>query len=369
MHQPGEIPSRLLRAGRSPLAATLLRCIEEHSQDSSDRESCLLAVSGGHDSLPLLWLGGALAQHASHHRVVVAHVNHGLRAEAASEADLVVAHARDAGLECVVESIDCRGDGNLASIARLRRQDALLQIARTCGCGLVATAHHADDQLETVLAALARGAGPRGWRGIHACRPLADDVLLVRPFLTTPGAALRQLGRELGLAPSDDPTNRDPRRLRGRLRQGVCRELEAIFPGASRRVAAAAEHAELAGQAIDRWLDEVWGDPAGRTRPRPPLRSLPPLLVAAGLRRSLLALAPGLADRVTEAMCRQVAESVCDGEQVPRRWMWPDGFVVELTSERLSLRPFEAPSQGRSTSDRTRAPGRTPPPPAASPRR
>ncbi len=365
MHQPGEIPSRLLRAGRSPLAATLSRCIEEHSQDSSDRESCLLAVSGGHDSLPLLWLGGALAQHASHHRVVVAHVNHGLRAEAASEADLVVAHARDAGLE----SIDCRGDGNLASIARLRRQDALLQIARTCGCGLVATAHHADDQLETVLAALARGAGPRGWRGIHACRPLADDVLLVRPFLTTPGAALRQLGRELGLAPADDPTNRDPRRLRGRLRQGVCRELEAIFPGASRRVAAAAEHAELAGQAIDRWLDEVWGDPAGRTRPRPPLRSLPPLLVAAGLRRSLLALAPGLADRVTEAMCRQVAESVCDGEQVPRRWMWPDGFVVELTSERLSLRPFEAPSQGRSTSDRTRAPGRTPPPPAASPRR
>lgn len=363
---PGDIRTRLLTAGRSPLAARLARAIDVHSQDIDRREASVLAVSGGGDSLPLLWLGAALAQRDSSHRFVVAHLNHGLRREAGDEAQLVQRHAEMADLPCLIREIDCSGPGNRAAIARRRREKAFLEIARESGAATVVTAHHAEDQFETVIAALARGAGPRGWRGIHRQRRLDDRVVLARPFLDLPRAALRDLGRSLGLEPAVDPTNEDPRRLRGRLRRGVCAELEAIFPGASRRVAAAAEHAGLAEQALDRWLDEVWGPGTVGTWSRGDLRELPALLVAAGLRRSLLAIAPALSDRVTEAMCRRVAEAVGDEDRSPRRWAWPAGIEIELTSDRLSVRP--PPRSAPVSGDRTTNPDTTPPPPDASPR-
>lgn len=192
---------------------------------------------------------------------------------------------------------------------------------------------------------------------------------MVRPFLEVPGATIRALGATLGLEPAADPTNRDPRRLRGRLRSGVCGELEAIFPGASRRIAAAAEQAELAQRAIDRWLDEVWGSETGQDRARDPLRALPTQLVAAGLRRSVVESSPELGDRITEAMCRQVAEAVRDDESTPRTWAWPAGWRVELAANRLTLRrPATRPPMPSPADDRTNRRCSSPPLRAATPR-
>ena len=363
MIDPGTISARVLAAGRSPLAAILEKSLSTDPSTAATPDASLFAVSGGGDSLPMLWLAAAIAQRSCLHRVVIAHVNHGLRPESVLEASMVEAHARAVGLECVVAEVDCGGAGNRAAIARRRREEALVEVARRTSCGRIVTAHHADDQLETVIAAIARGAGPRGWRGIHRTRDLGGGIHLVRPFLGVPRESLRELGRRLGLEPAEDPGNEDPRRLRGRLRRGVCRELESIFPGANRRVAAAADHAELAEQAIDRWLDEVWGDGARRSWCRERLRDLPPLLVAAGLRRALLFEAPELADRLTEASCRRVAEAVRDMDRSPRLWTWPGGVRVELTSSSLTVQP--ASSRGVRTSD----PDRIRSPRASSPRR
>ena len=335
MTQRGEIPRRLLASGRSSLATVLERAIAENSSGR-----VLLAVSGGTHSLPLLWLGAALAQRRPEWSVAIGHVNHGLRETASAEAEFVRADATASGLDCIVEEVDCSGPGNRAAIARVRREEAFARMAEETGSEAVVTAHHADDQFETVIAAIARGAGPRGWQGMARRRRLGQKgLLLLRPFLATPGAALEALGGRLRLHPVEDPSNRDPRRLRGRLRQGVCRELETIFPGASRRVAAAAEQAAVAELAIDRWLDEVWGPPEVRSWSRELLRDLPATLVAAGLRRTTISLRPDLADRLAEARCREVAEAVGDRTRSPRRWAWPGGVVVTLTARTLSLDP------------------------------
>ena len=193
----------------------------------------VLACSGGPDSVALASLLDRLAGNDGYD-LVLAHVNHGVRTSADQD-------------ECVVLSIGARlGRRVLVAHPHLKRDDeaslrdaryaALAALARDAGAPLVATAHTAEDQTETVLLALFRGTGLTGLAGIPARRPLAEGVDVVRPVLRVTHAELAMELRRSGLPYAIDPSNVQRRYRRNALRLPLD-ALRAEFPQLDRAVA------------------------------------------------------------------------------------------------------------------------------------
>lgn len=164
-----------------------------------------VAVSGGPDSLALLLLAHA----AFPGRVLALTVDHGLRPESAAEADMVARFCRDLGVghrTLVLDGLDGAA-GNIQARAREARYAAMTAACREAGAGVLMTAHHADDQAETVLMRLGRGSGAAGLAGIRATRR-KSGVLLLRPLLGWRKSELEGIVRAAGLEAADDPSNR-----------------------------------------------------------------------------------------------------------------------------------------------------------------
>jgi tRNA(Ile)-lysidine synthase len=153
----------------------------------------------------------------------VATVNHGLRAEAAQECALVAAACDERGVPCAVLSPDV-GKGNVQAEARDARYAALGAWAARSGLQAIATAHHIDDQAETLLMRLGRGSGVAGLAGVRECRPLDGfDASLIRPLLGFRRSELATLIAATGVEVVHDPSNRDPRFDRVRMRADLAR--------------------------------------------------------------------------------------------------------------------------------------------------
>jgi len=178
----------------------------------------LAAVSGGPDSMAMMHL---LARWGSEHRppIIVATVDHGLRAEAAAEAAFVAREA--AALGFPHHTLAWTGDKpatGLQDAAREARYRLLVGQAREVGASHLVTAHTQDDQAETILMRLARGSGLKGLRGMR--RELErDGVVHARPLLDWPKARLVDLCRRNGWAFVSDPSNADERFTRVRWRR------------------------------------------------------------------------------------------------------------------------------------------------------
>ena len=173
-----------------------------------------VAVSGGPDSLALLLLTAA----ARPGRVEAATVDHGLRREAAAEAGFVASVCRQLGIAHHVLHAKVAPGASLQAQARAARYRVLGAWGIECDLGAVASGHHADDQAETLLMRLARGAGLSGLAATRRRRPLEPGVMLVRPVLGWRRAELAEIVGAAGLTAVDDPTNRDPRHDRTRFR-------------------------------------------------------------------------------------------------------------------------------------------------------
>lgn len=176
-----------------------------------------LAVSGGPDSMAMLLLAHA----AMPDRIEVATINHGLRAEAADECALVEQLCIELGIACEVLAVEV-GEGNLQEQARLARYAALAAWAGKCGLAAIATAHHADDQAETLLMRLNRGSGVAGLAGIRARGVVpGGDLPLLRPLLDFRRIELEQVVQATGAAFASDPSNLDERFERVRVRRAL----------------------------------------------------------------------------------------------------------------------------------------------------
>jgi tRNA(Ile)-lysidine synthase len=178
-------------------------------------EVVLVAVSGGPDSVALLDALRALREWLSLTLSVV-HVHHGLRPEADAEADAVRGLCGRLGVPCRVERVAVRREApwdGLEAESRRARHAALDRAARELGAARIALGHTVDDQAETVLMRLLQGAGPRGLGGMAPVRGR-----LIRPLIETPRSTIEAHLRERGLASVEDPSNRDPRFLRNRIR-------------------------------------------------------------------------------------------------------------------------------------------------------
>ncbi|MEV1329570.1 tRNA lysidine(34) synthetase TilS [Micromonospora costi] len=192
----------------------------------------LVACSGGADSLALAAATAFVAPRLGRSAGLVT-VDHGLQPGSAERAAAVADWAGEVGLtpvEAVRVEVAGRPGGPEAA-ARDARYEALVAAARRHGASALLTGHTRDDQAETVLLALARGAGPRGLAGMPAERDLAG-VPLLRPLLAITREETRAACTALGLKPWVDPHNSDPAYARSRVRAEVLPALvRALGPG------------------------------------------------------------------------------------------------------------------------------------------
>ena len=206
-----------------------------------------VALSGGADSVALLHILKTYYKG----ELCAMHVHHGIRG---AEADRDAAFCRALCerldvpfvLLCVdVPALAATSGMGLESAARAARYGALADEMKKRSIPLLATAHHADDQLETMLQHLLRGAGTRGLCGIPAVRALQGDALVVRPLLQMTKAQILDYCAAKGLDFVTDSTNDTPCCPRNRLRAEVIPVLRELWPaGASRAARAAASLAE-----------------------------------------------------------------------------------------------------------------------------
>lgn len=189
------------------------------------------------------------------------HVHHGL----SPHADAWLAHVEAGAAALGVASdhrrvqVDGRGSGTEAAARKLRYR-ALGEMCRQHGVTLLLTAHHLDDQAETVLLQLLRGSGPAGLSGMDAANAAPEllgnpDLVMARPLLPLSRAELEAYARAQALAWVEDESNLDARYARNALRHRVMPALAEAFPGFQQRFARSAAHA----QSAQRLLDELAG--------------------------------------------------------------------------------------------------------------
>ena len=257
----------------------------------------LLACSGGRDSQVLMHVAAVLRPAV---RPVVAHVHHGLQPHADDWLQFCADEARVLGLRFLARRLDpatrppLQRPGSLSGLeawAREGRYRALADMAAAVGARVVITAHHANDQLETVEMRRRRGSGVLGLAGMREQAPLPHapaGYRLLRPFLSLSRAQLAHWAETHGLQWVEDPSNQDLRFTRNRIRDALDRQLQdepQALPGGLAAVG-------LFQQAADRLLAQAAADVAAATvhvTPRAGRRTGLPAGVPQGL---LVAAAP-----------------------------------------------------------------------------
>jgi len=235
-------------AGSVP--ATFARALAALREQFSP-SSVAIACSGGLDSMALLQLAASWCQ-AQSLPLFVFHVHHGLSPHADAWQNHVAAsaNARGLGFDVRQVAVDDLGTGTEAAARKLRYR-ALGAMCREHGATLLLTAHHLDDQAETVLLQLLRGSGPAGLSGMDAANSAPEllgnpDLVMARPLLPLSRLELEAYARDEGLDWVEDESNLDPRYARNALRHQVMPALAQAFPGFQARFARSAAHAQSA---------------------------------------------------------------------------------------------------------------------------
>ncbi|MCK0129193.1 tRNA lysidine(34) synthetase TilS [Erythrobacter sp. F6033] len=210
-----------------------------------------IAVSGGPDSLALLLLA---REACGADAIEAATVDHGLRPESAAEAAFVAEICKQLGVAHTTLTVEVP-KGNVQSNARDARYLALGQWHDEVRAGVLVTAHHGDDQAETLLMRLNRGSGVPGLAGIRSTAEIPGwGGTLFRPLLRWSKRELESVVSASRIEPVRDPSNVDVKFDRARVRRFLA-EQEWIDPDA---LAASAEHLEDAWRAIEWFAAEDW---------------------------------------------------------------------------------------------------------------
>jgi tRNA(Ile)-lysidine synthase len=274
-----------------------------------------LAISGGPDSVALMLLAAG-----SGLPCVAATVDHGLRPEAADEARFVAALCATYAIPHTTLRVEPpTSRSNLMEWARGARYAALETWRVNAGADVILTAHHADDQLETMIMRLNRGSGVAGLSGIRR-----KQGVIARPLLSWTKVELEALVAAAGIQAIDDPSNRNDQFDRARLRKAL-QGADWLDPQAAVRSAAALAEAE---EALD-WAAKAWFN--RRTAEKNAILSLDPRDLPSELLR-----------RITLACLRRYTPDAAPrGEELDRLMIGLfDGKTATLAGVRCTGGPF-----------------------------
>jgi tRNA(Ile)-lysidine synthase len=221
----------------------------------------VVGLSGGVDSMVLLH-----AMQEKGYSPIAAHFNHKLRDESDQEAEVIQTYCLDEGLPFRSGSGDVRqfaaaGGYSIEEAARILRYQFLFEVAVTEMAGAVAVAHHADDQVETIMMNLLRGAGTKGLSGMQVVsipNPWHEEIPLVRPFLEVAKKDLVAYQVEHKLPVIEDLTNQDEIYFRNRIRHSLVPQLEKLNPGFRQRLLQTAEILSAEDQALEYFCENAW---------------------------------------------------------------------------------------------------------------
>jgi len=256
---------------KSPISARQAKSL---FADWKNAQALVLAVSGGPDSVALMWLAARWRNALSRGpRLLAVTVDHGLRQEAAREARDVKRLARTLGVaHRTMRWTAVKPKTGIPAAARLARYRLLTGVARSSGASHILTAHTRDDQAETLLMRLLRGSGIGGLAAM-ARESEREGVFIGRPFLNISKSQLIATLERAGIGFADDPTNRDPSFTRPRIRKVI--EGLAVEGGDARNLARLASRLARANAAIEVLVDGAarylaLRDPEAASRPTPP---------------------------------------------------------------------------------------------------
>jgi len=253
-------PAEPRDASASPVPSRGLRETAEHLIDDAIRvaldefvrpqQRVAVALSGGLDSMVLL---DALVRASAARAIIVSavHVDHGIAPDSHTWSDFCAAQCALRGVPFSSHRLELREQrANLEALARRERYTRLSRV----DAEVVALAHHADDQAETVLLQLLRGAGPRGLAAMPRLQParLQPHVpALLRPFLALRRATLEDYARARALTWIDDPSNEDRHHRRNLIRHDIAPRLASAFPGYPETLRRGAEIQSEASDLLD----------------------------------------------------------------------------------------------------------------------
>lgn len=308
-----------------PLGLRRHKLVATVRNDLQDRD-VVVGVSGGADSVALLLLCCAAAsQKSASFEVSAAHVHHGLREEADGEQQMVVDLCENLGVRCEVRKIDVQPiNGSMAAGAREARYEQLLQVATDFGFRTIAVAHHAADQLETMIMALCRGGGLRRLAGMRSSRRLSEEIGLIRPLLHVEKEELKEVCRLADIKWCDDPTNDDQSTPRGRLRNDVIPVLRQLWPAADRHAANASTILLAASEAFESCI------PDGTQWSRKSLSKHPLPIIAAAVHGAV-------GEYATFDTVQSIANAVADDVTDPRKFSCGQGCTATVTAHNVEI--------------------------------
>ncbi len=289
-------------------------------------EDCIIGVSGGADSMALLALAtAAMMQESASFQVTVAHVHHGLRDASDDELKLVEDECNRLGIPFYAARIQVsEKDGSLASGAREARYNALAEIAQQVGAKRVLTAHHADDQLETMLMALCRGGGLHQIAGMAKERPLNELITLARPLLNARKQTLIDICTTCTIPWCEDPTNSSLDTPRGKLRSKVVPTLRELYPSADK-------HASNASALLHGLLQErATLIPQGLAWERAELSRFEHAIVSEAVHCAL-------GTNATFDTVQSIASAVKDDSTHERTFTCANGYIVKVTAHTVEV--------------------------------
>ena len=333
------------------------------------RETVVVGISGGPDSVALLRVLHGLARKGLAIDLVAAHLHHGLRG-AAADADqaFVERLAKRLGIPCETGRADIRreaaaGGIGLEEAGRLARRRFLAEVARRHGARKIALGHHADDRAETVLFNILRGTGVEGLAVLGPRAPLvaSEGLEIIRPLIDVPRALILAYLRRLRQPWREDETNRADAHTRNRLRKRLLPLMrKEINPKVEEALARLSDQAAAAAEVLGDAVDAVWrqivrempcAPAAGAEGGRRPailidaddFAGLRPWLQGAIVRRAIERLGGGLkhmsAERTREVVSALLAKTIAGPIDLP------GGLVV--ARRRRAIRIAQNDTMGR----------------------
>jgi tRNA(Ile)-lysidine synthetase-like protein len=314
----------------------------------------------------VLALAAAVPEGARAARLAVAHVVHDLRPrdEALADAYRTRALAERVGVpyhQVEVTPAASSPRANQEAAARAARYRALAELAKHYGAAFIATAHHADDQAETIVLRLLRGAAVGGLVGIHPSRVIdraaTPPIVVIRPMLGVRRADAERICGACGVGFAVDATNADTTRARAWARHVVMPLLDARAPGATLRIAALADHARDVREVVSDAVRTLWQHAAHACADgsieldRAALRTARPALVAAVLRRAARVVAgtqPRRLDALSSRVTREAAAIVRD-RRGGSRVITLGPATLTVTRDRVLVRPRVMPEPAPAT--------------------